>query len=70
MAEIKYWQDTDVLDIELKKGKYKFSEEIANGIILDISGDGDILSIEILDAMQRLAKPIARRVAQHYALVK
>lgn len=70
MAEIKYWQDTDVLDIELKRGKYKFSEEIADGVIMDISNNGDILSIEILDAAQRLAKPIARRMVQHYTFAK
>ena len=33
---IKYWKDVDILDIELKKGKYEYSEEIAEGVILDI----------------------------------
>ena len=46
---VKYWKEVDILDIELKEGEYEYSEEIAEGVILDIDKSGEILSIEILD---------------------
>ncbi len=51
---IKYWKDVDILDIELKEWEYEYSEEIAEGIILDIDKKGEIISIEILDISKRL----------------
>jgi uncharacterized protein YuzE len=39
---IKYWKDVDILNIELKEGKYEYSEEIA-GVILDIDKSGEII---------------------------
>ncbi len=51
---IKYWKDVDVLDICVKEGKYEYSEEVADGVILDIGKDGEILSIEILNATKRM----------------
>ena len=38
---IKYWKDVDILDIELKEGKYEYSEEIAEGVILDQDGKSE-----------------------------
>lgn len=68
MTKIKYSQDIDVLNVELEKGKYEFSEEIADGIILDLSKDGGILAIEILNVMKRFTRPVARRIKNKYAL--
>jgi uncharacterized protein YuzE len=51
---IKYWKDVDILDIELKEEKYEYSEEIAEGVILDIDKNGEIISIEIMDMSKRL----------------
>lgn len=70
MARIKYSSDIDVLNVELKKGKYEISQEIAEGVILDLSKDGEILAIEIIDAVKRLAKPVARQLKTKYALSK
>ncbi|MGB2728474.1 MAG: DUF2283 domain-containing protein [Halobacteriota archaeon] len=36
MKMIKYWKDVDIVDIELRDGKYEYSEEIAEGVILDL----------------------------------
>lgn len=68
MAEIRYWKDADVLDIVVKKGRYKFSESVAEGVILDISQSGEILGIEIHQAMEKLAPALARRLAHRYAV--
>jgi len=66
MARVRYWKDIDVLDIVLKKGPYKFSEPIAEDVVLDLSQSGEILSIEIHQATKRLAKPLAQQLAHRY----
>ena len=55
MWKIKYWKDVDILDIELRDGKYEYSEEIAEGVILDLDKNGEIMAIEILNVSKRLA---------------
>lgn len=69
MATVRYWKDIDVLDIIVKKGRYKFSETVAKGVILDISRSGEILGIEIHQATEKLARPLARKLAHRYAAV-
>ena len=64
--EIKYVKDIDVLNIELQEGKFEYSEVIGEGIILDLSQNGDILSIEIVDATKRLGKEVADKITQRY----
>ena len=54
---IKYFKDIDILNIELHKGEFGYSEEIADGVIFDISQGGEILSIEVLDVAKKFHKP-------------
>ena len=54
--EIVYDPETDTMDIEFQKGKYEVSKEIAEGIIIDYTKDGKIISIEILNASERMPK--------------
>jgi uncharacterized protein YuzE len=63
---IKYVKDIDVLSIELQEGNFEYSEEIGEGVILDIGKKGDILSIEIVDATKRLGKEVADKITQRY----
>ena len=63
---IKYVKDIDVLNIELQEGNFKYSQEIGEGVILDIGKNGDILSIEIVDATKRLEKEVADKITQRY----
>ena len=63
---IKYVKDIDVLNIELQEGDFEYSEEIGEGVILDIGERGDILSIEIIDATKRLGKEVADKITQRY----
>lgn len=46
------WYDSeeDVLNIQLSKKKYWKSVELSNGMVLDLSKDGTIISIEIMKA--------------------
>ncbi|MBI2906976.1 MAG: DUF2283 domain-containing protein [Chloroflexi bacterium] len=54
--EILYDPETDSMDIEFQKGKYEVSHEIADGVIIDYTKDGQIISIEILNASKRMPK--------------
>jgi len=63
---IKYVKDIDVLNIELQEGDFEYSEEIGEGVILDIGEKGDILAIEIVDATKRLGKEVADKITQRY----
>lgn len=64
--EIRYVKDIDVLNIELQGGEFAYSEELAEGVILDLSQDGEILSIEIIDATKRLQREVAEKLSQRY----
>jgi len=66
MATVRYWKDIDVLDIVLKKGSYRFSEPIADDVVVDLSDAGELLAIEIHHATKRFARPLARRLAHRY----
>lgn len=45
-----YDQEEDILNIELEDKKYWKSVELPNGVVIDVSKDGSIISIEILKA--------------------
>lgn len=52
--KITYDPDADAMNIEFQKGKYHISKEIAEGIIIDYTKDGKVISIELLDASKRI----------------
>ena len=52
--KISYDSEVDALDIEFQKGKYDVSEELVEGIIVDYTKSGKIISIEILDASKKV----------------
>ena len=45
-----YDDEEDILNIQLKEGTYWKSIELSNGVVLDISKEGTILSLEFLQA--------------------
>jgi len=49
---MKRWYDKeeDILNIELEDKEYWKSIELPNGVVIDVSKDGAIISIEILRA--------------------
>ncbi len=60
--KIHYDRKADAISIKFQEGKYDVSEEVADGIIADVTKDGKIISIEILDASKRMPKEIASNV--------
>ncbi len=52
--KISYDPEADAMNIEFQKGKYDISKEIAEGIVIDYTKDGKVISIEILDVKKRM----------------
>ncbi len=52
--KITYDPEVDAMNIVFQRGKYHISKEIAEGIIIDYTKEGKVISIEILDASKRM----------------
>ncbi len=55
--KIIYDQGTDTMMVILKEAAVEESDEPKNVIIIDYDQQGDIVSIEILDAKKRISQP-------------
>ncbi len=51
-----YDEEDDILAIRIKEGTYWNSIELSNGAVLDISKDGSVLGIEVLNASKVFSK--------------
>jgi uncharacterized protein YuzE len=56
-VHVTYDRETDSLTIILNNAEIVESDEDKPGVILDYDAKGNIVSIEILDASQRVVKP-------------
>ena len=57
MMKVKYEQEIDVLRIELSNRPVEESDEEKPGLILDYDKQGNVVSIEILNASKRMENP-------------
>lgn len=55
--KIIYDQETDTMTVILKESAIEESGEAKSGVIIDYDNQGDIVSIEILDAKKRISQP-------------
>lgn len=55
--KVKYDQEVDVLRIELSNRPVEESDEEKPGLILDYDQEGNVVSIEILNASKRMENP-------------
>jgi len=52
--KIMYDPKADAMNIKFQKGNYKISKEIIEGVIIDYTKTGKVISIEILDISKRM----------------
>jgi YD repeat-containing protein len=55
--KVDYDGETDTLTVTLREGVVAESNEDKSGVILDYDEAGNLLSIEVLDASQRVEEP-------------
>jgi len=54
--KIKYDKVTDSLYIDLNRGVYEKSRKITESVVVDVSKEGKVLGIEILEASRTIAQ--------------
>ena len=52
--KVKYDPKIDALYIDLSSGKYEKTKKITDAILVDVTSDGKVLGIEILDASENI----------------
>ena len=62
-VRVAYDTETDTLTISFRQAAVSQSDEVAPGIIVDRDADGDIVSLELLDASKRADNPKALEFA-------
>ena len=55
--KVHYDEDTDTLTITLREVAVAESDEDKPGVILDYDGQGNLVSVEVLDASKRVEEP-------------
>ena len=55
--KVDYDARTDTLTIVFRNGPVAESDEERAGVILDYDADGDLMSVEVLDASKRVDEP-------------
>ncbi|MBI5189613.1 MAG: DUF2283 domain-containing protein [Nitrospirae bacterium] len=56
--KIIYDPENDIIDLILGAGEVAESDEIREGVIVDYDSDGKVVSIEILDASEKVSDPM------------
>jgi len=57
--KVEYDRETDTLTVTLREGAVAESDKGKPGVILDYDDMGNLLSIEVLDASQRVEEPLS-----------
>ena len=60
--EFKFDPEADALRITLNDGKYEESDEVADGIIVDLTKGGEVMAVEILDVSEKISRKLLQDV--------
>ncbi len=61
--KVRYDAETDTLTVTLKEVPVAESDEDKPGVILDYDSEGNLVSLEVLDASQRVEEPQSVTIA-------
>jgi uncharacterized protein YuzE len=60
--KVTYDKKADAASICFQKGKYHISKEVGEGVIVDYTKSGKIISIEILDVSKRMPSKSLKQI--------
>ena len=60
--KITYDPEVDAMRIKFQEGKYDISKEIGEGIIVDMTKEGKVLAIEMLDVSEKMPSSTMRDI--------
>lgn len=60
--KVRYDKDVDAMYIYAEEGNYDVSEEIGDGVVIDISKEGRVIGIEILDASEKFSPSVLKNI--------
>jgi len=60
--KVRYDKEVDAMYIYAEQGQSEYSEEIGEGIIVDVSKEGKVVGMEILDASEKFSPNSFKRM--------
>ena len=60
--KVRYDKEVDAMYVYAEEGQIEHSEEIGEGIIVDVSKEGKIVGMEILDASEKFSPSSFKRM--------
>lgn len=63
--KLRYDKEVDAMYIYTKQGKCEYSEEIGEGIIIDVSKEGKVIGIGILDASAKFSPNGLKKITKN-----
>ena len=57
--KVRYDQDTDTLSVVFRESPIVESDETTPGLIVDFDAEGSVVSLELLDASERVELPLS-----------
>ena len=60
--KVRYDKEVDAMYVYAEEGQSEYSEEIGEGIIIDVSKEGKIIGMEILDASEKYSPSSFKRM--------
>ena len=60
--EVNYDPEVDAMRIKFQGGEYEISEEVGDGIIVDMTKEGKVMAIEMLDVSERMPEETLKSI--------
>ncbi len=64
--KVRYDKEVDAMYIYAEQGEIEYSEEVGEGVIVDVSQDGRVVGMEILDASEKFSPASLKKMLLTY----